>query len=126
MNIIHKVTWKSMWKNRTRTLVTIVSVMLSAAMFMAVVTLVYSLADYIMETYTYRSGDYYVEFRYSSDEQYEALKADPDVEHQNVLGTQLYAKAAALAAIPLECEMNRHTQVSFTQNLFGYSHGFFI
>ena len=81
MNIIHKVTWKGMWKNRTRTLVTIFSVVLSAAMFMAVVTLVYSLQDYVLKTYTYRSGDYFVEFRYSSDEQYEELKAHPDVEY---------------------------------------------
>ncbi len=81
MNIIHKVTWKGMWKNRTRTLVTVFSVVLSAAMFMAVVTLVYSLQDYVLRTYTYRSGDYYVEFRYSSDEQYEELKANPDIEY---------------------------------------------
>ena len=81
MNIIHKVTWKSMWKNRTRTLVTIFSVAMSAAMFMAVVTLVYSLSDYVMRMYTYRSGDYFVEFRYSSDEQYEELKANLDVEY---------------------------------------------
>ena len=81
MNIIHKVTWQSMWKNKTRTLVTIISVMLSAAMFMAVTSVVYSLWDYIQRSYTYQSGDYYVEFRYATDEQYEALKEDPDVSH---------------------------------------------
>lgn len=43
MNILSKVTWQSMWKNKTRTIVTIVGIILSAAMFTAVTTLGYSL-----------------------------------------------------------------------------------
>ena len=81
MNIIHKVTWKSMWKNRTRTLVTIISVMLSAAMFMAVVTLVYSLWDFVVQGHVHEAGDFFVEFNHATDEQYEALKVDKRVSY---------------------------------------------
>ena len=50
MNILSKVTWKGMWKNRTRTIVTIIGIILSAAMFMAITTLGYSLWDYLLRT----------------------------------------------------------------------------
>ena len=37
MNIMNRLAWRSLWKNRTRTLVTIIGIVLSAAMFAAVV-----------------------------------------------------------------------------------------
>ena len=40
MNIFHKVTLKSLKENRTRTLVTIVGIILSTAMFTAVTAMV--------------------------------------------------------------------------------------
>ena len=43
MNIFHKVTMQNMLKNRTRTLVTIIGVILSTAMIMAVATFAISL-----------------------------------------------------------------------------------
>ncbi len=79
MNILHKVTWEAMKKNRTRTVVTVIGVILSAAMFMAVVTLGFSLQDYLLRGYTYENGDYYVRFSYTSQEQRDALLADERV-----------------------------------------------
>ena len=80
MNIIHKVTWKGMWKNRTRTLVTIFSVAMSAAMFMAVTTMVYSMWDFLVRGAIHELGDFYVQFDYSSDEQLEYLKQDENIQ----------------------------------------------
>ena len=68
MNIIHKVTWKGMWKNRTRTLVTIFSVVMSAAMFMAVITGAYSLWNYSVQEQVAQGGDFFVQFDYASEE----------------------------------------------------------
>ena len=83
MNIIHKVTWKSMWKNRTRTLVTIFSVVLSAAMFMAVVTMVYSLWDYLVRSSINEFGDVYVQFDYASDNQAERLAGENAIRNMS-------------------------------------------
>ncbi len=79
MNILSRVTWKSMWKNKTRTIVTIIGIILSAAMFMAVVTLGFSLHNYLLRGYIYESGDYYVRFSFSSQEQTQAMKEDERV-----------------------------------------------
>ena len=81
MNIIHKVTWKGMWKNRTRTLVTIFSVVLSAAMFMAVITGAYSLWNYSVQEQVAQGGDFFVQFDYASEEDGVNLKADPEVRY---------------------------------------------
>lgn len=80
MNIMNRVTWKSMWKNRTRTIVTIIGVVLSAALFTAVTTAVYSLWDFIVRGYEYESGDFFVSFDYATDEQYADAKEDDAVK----------------------------------------------
>ena len=48
MNIFHKVAAEGLTRNRTRTLVTVVGVALSAAMFTAVTTFAVSLQSYMM------------------------------------------------------------------------------
>ncbi len=80
MNIMNRVTWKSMWENKTRTIVTIIGVVLSAALFMAVTTAVYSLWDFMVRGYEYESGDFFVSFDYATDEQYADAKADDAVK----------------------------------------------
>ena len=82
MNILQKVTWKAMWKNRTRTIVTIIGVILSAAMFSAVTTAAFSIRDFLVRGYVYSEGDYFVNYDYATDEQTAAL-----AEHESV--TQL-------------------------------------
>lgn len=79
MNILSKVTWKAMWKNKTRTLVTVIGIILSAAMFSAVATLGVSLITYMIQVEQYRSGDYYVQIDYGSDQSLYDLREDPSV-----------------------------------------------
>lgn len=79
MNILNKVTWKAMWRNRTRTLVTIAGIILSAAMFCAVTTLAVSLQDFLIRGQVYKDGDYFIQFDYSSDQEFSALKQDKAV-----------------------------------------------
>ena len=57
MNIFHKVTLKTLQKNRTRTLVTIVGIILSASMFTAVTTMVSSLSHYLIQSSLYNDGN---------------------------------------------------------------------
>lgn len=59
MNIFHKVTLKTLQKNRTRTLVTIVGIILSASMFTAVTTMVSSLSHYLIQSSLYNDGNWY-------------------------------------------------------------------
>ena len=80
MNILNKVTWQAMWKNKTRTIVTIIGVALSAALFMAVTTASYSLWNFMVRGYEYESGDFFVAFDYSTDEQYAAAQADEKIK----------------------------------------------
>ncbi|HSR03648.1 MAG TPA: ABC transporter permease, partial [Proteiniclasticum sp.] len=59
MNILNKVTWKNLKKNRTRTLVTIIGIVLSVSLFTAVTTSVYSLQTYIVEVTKEKQGNYH-------------------------------------------------------------------
>ena len=62
MNIFNKVTLQSMKKNRTRTIVTIIGVVLSAAMITAVATFGVSLLDYMAKGAAAKYGDWHVAF----------------------------------------------------------------
>lgn len=59
MNVFARVTIQSLKKNKTRTLVTIIGVILSAAMICAVTTFVSSMQNYIVEYTKYTSGDWH-------------------------------------------------------------------
>ncbi len=62
MNILNKVTLKGLKKSRTRTLVTIIGVVLSAAMITAVATFGVSLLNYMANGATHKYGGWHVEF----------------------------------------------------------------
>lgn len=62
MNIFNKVTLQSMKKSRTRTIVTIIGVVLSAAMITAVATFGVSLLSYLANGAAQKYGDWHVEF----------------------------------------------------------------
>lgn len=62
MDIFHKVALQGLKKNRTRTLVTIVGVVLSAAMITAVATFGSSLLNYLTNGSIAKYGDWHVEF----------------------------------------------------------------
>lgn len=87
MNVFTCVTWKSMLKNRTRTLVTIVGVILSAALFTAVITTVVSAITFMVDGVIYENGDYYTSFFIMSDEEIEKFSNEPEVKHIKELET---------------------------------------
>lgn len=60
MNIINRLTLQTMKKNRTRTIVTIIGVILSATMFTAVTTFCSSMYAYLREAAEYVAGNYHV------------------------------------------------------------------
>lgn len=62
MSIFNKVTMESMKKSRTRTLVTIIGVALSAAMITAVATFALSLQDYTIRGASEKYGSWHVSF----------------------------------------------------------------
>ncbi|HHW31533.1 MAG TPA: ABC transporter permease [Clostridiaceae bacterium] len=62
MNILNKVTIKFLVKNKTRTIVTIIGIILSAAMFTAVTTFISSLQDYMLDNAIYNNGDWHGAF----------------------------------------------------------------
>ena len=76
MNIMSQVTWKSMWQNKTRTIVTIIGILLSAAMFSAVTTLGFSFWSFLVEDQIYSSGDYFLRYDYTSQEHLDELAED--------------------------------------------------
>ncbi len=59
MNIFQKVTLKNLKENRTRTLVTIVGIILSAAMFTATTVSISSLQHYLVQSAIFNSGNWY-------------------------------------------------------------------
>lgn len=59
MNIFQKVTLQSLKKNKTRTIVTIIGIILSAAMICAVTTFVSSMQNYALEYAIYNEGDWH-------------------------------------------------------------------
>lgn len=56
MNVLNRVTWNTLKKNRTRTIVTIIGVILSAAMITAVTTFVSTMQDYMIRSVISQDG----------------------------------------------------------------------
>ncbi len=76
MNILSRFTRKAMEKNPSRTLVTLLGVILSAAMFTAVTTFTVSLWDFLKEGTIARRGDYFVQCDWLSQEEMSSLRED--------------------------------------------------
>ena len=60
MNILNKVTVKSLRLNKTRTVVTIIGIILSAAMIVAVISFILTLQRYMLESVKLSDGDWHV------------------------------------------------------------------
>ena len=60
MSIFHKVTLEILKKNKMRTIVTIVGIILSASMFTAVTTTVSSVQNYLLQNAIYNDGDWHL------------------------------------------------------------------
>ena len=81
MNVFHKVTRESLRKNHLRTIVTIVGVLLSAAMVCAVTTIVVSFQGFYRDSEVYETGDWYGRVERADQEVRQALEADSRVAH---------------------------------------------
>ena len=95
MNIMNKVTLQAMKKNRVRTIVTIIGIILSAAMFTAVTTFCSSMYGYMREYFAYDKGDYHVSFSGCSSETIDKIKADERVSKAAVAKPVGYAEAGS-------------------------------
>lgn len=73
MNIMNRITTRGLVKNRTRTIVTIIGVILSAAMFTAVTAFISSLQNYALNYTIYQVGDWHGTVKEVTYEDYERL-----------------------------------------------------
>ncbi len=92
MNVLHKTVRETMKKNRVRTLVTIAGIVLSAALFTAVMTFCSSIANYLWKTYSYEYGISHIKARWMDEEIYEKICADERTEEVWSLGALGYAQ----------------------------------
>ncbi|MCM1307946.1 MAG: FtsX-like permease family protein [Butyrivibrio sp.] len=91
MNVLNKVTRKTLSKNKVRTMVTVVGIMLSAAMFMAVMTSVTSVQGYMLDAVKAADGSFYAWTEVGSAEERDAILNDSDIKDGVVLQYHGYA-----------------------------------
>ena len=96
MNIMNRLAWRSLWKNRTRTLVTIVGIILSAAMFAAVATLGVSLRQYLVDITIYNTGNYFIRFDNATAEEVEAIQAREEISQLGIARTLGYVNVGTV------------------------------
>ncbi|GHU82671.1 hypothetical protein AGMMS50284_4920 [Clostridia bacterium] len=92
MNIFNKVTWGSLKKNRTRTVVTIIGVVLSVAMIAAVTTFIASFQTYLINNEIAENGNWQVKFTNVDSVFAQKVAEDSDVKTSAVLQNIGYSK----------------------------------
>lgn len=80
MNVFHKVTIQLLRKNRTRTVVTIIGIILSAAMICAVTTFTSSIQNYVIQDQIYSEGNWHGRALDRDYKTYEAVKSSDKIE----------------------------------------------
>lgn len=85
MNILNKVTVKSLAKNKVRTLVTVIGIILSAAMFTGVTTSISSLQNFLKEVIITEQGLWHGAVYSLDSAGIEKIKNNPDIEQIAVL-----------------------------------------
>jgi len=79
MNILNKVTLEILKKNKVRTIVTIIGVILATAMITAITTSITSLQNFLLEATKKADGDWYVVAEGIKDDDAEQLRQNPAV-----------------------------------------------
>lgn len=92
MNIFNKVAFQSLKKNHTRTIVTIIGVVLSSAMITAVATFGTSLLNYMTEGAMKKYGDWHAAFLNADSSFIQEQKTDEEVTDTTVFENIGYAK----------------------------------
>ena len=93
MNVFNKVTLESLKKNRTRTIVTIFGIMLSAAMICASTTLVSSMQNFVLRCAIHIDGDWYGAVYDAAYKDYE------DIRDSDRVSSAAYAQVLGYAKI---------------------------
>ena len=101
MNIFRRYTLKSLWQNRTRTLVTIIGIILSVALITAVTTSVSSLQEFLVESAVQNDGCWHVSFLENKKGQVQEA-----VRGEEVDGSAVYAE---IGYARLETVKKEHT-----------------
>ena len=85
MNILNRVTRKTLLKNRTRTVVTIIGVILSAAMITAITTFISSMQDFMIRSITASEGGWQASVRSIPYSKAAAIAGDGSVASAGIL-----------------------------------------
>ena len=86
MNVMNKIAVSSMKKNRTRTLASLIGIIISAAIFMAIATLAVSLCDFMIQREVGNNGNYFTRFYFSDADDLSALRSDKRVKEVSAYG----------------------------------------
>lgn len=81
MNVLNKVTLQSLKKNRIRTIVTIIGIILSAAMICAVTTSVSSMQNYLLQYAIYNNGNWHGMTEGATLQNYRDITSSDEVEN---------------------------------------------
>lgn len=92
MNIFHKVALSGLRKNRTRTLVTIIGVVLSAALFTGITTFAVSLQNYLIQGASAKYGSWHIQLPAAEDRLEKSASKDPRVSDTITLYNMGYTK----------------------------------
>lgn len=85
MNIFNKITLQGLKKNRTRTVVTIIGVILSVSMITAVTTLISSVQNFIIQDSIATYGNWHIQLFNNTSDTIETLRSDEDVSKLGVV-----------------------------------------
>lgn len=91
MNVLNKVTLESLKKNRTRTLVTIIGIILSAAMLTAVTTFIASLQGYMADAVAAQMGSWHIVLDDVTASGYETVKSDKEASSSALMKNYGYS-----------------------------------
>ena len=92
MNIFAKVTLQTLKKNRVRTIVTIIGIILSCAMITAVAALVQSFSGYMLDVGIYEKGNWHGAAYSLSWSQYENIQKDEEISFATYAQLMGYAR----------------------------------
>lgn len=114
MNVFSKVTLESLKKNRTRTVVTIIGIMLSAAMICASTTFVSSMQNFVLRCEIYSSGDWHGAVYDAAYKDYE------DIRDSGKVSSAAYAQVLGYAKIDSANERKPYLYVLGGDEASGY------
>ncbi len=112
MNIFHKVTLESLRKNRTRTIVTIIGIMLSTALICAVTTSVSSFQNFLLQNYIDSTGNWHGAVEGESADIYKKLRTSEEIEEA------FYARRVGYAEIGSQNEFKPYLYITSVSSSF--------